>query len=127
MIGFPTESYKEASDTIAFAARSPLHRAFFFNPTPFEGTELADMILDSQKKGHDNILLHNVNYYHSTLNISAMSDYELQRVFRFAYRRFYLNPKRILRLVINHPKNFSLPWYAILALIKILPKSRNID
>jgi len=40
MIGFPTESYEEASATAEFAVRSILHRAFFYNPTPFAGTDL---------------------------------------------------------------------------------------
>jgi radical SAM superfamily enzyme YgiQ (UPF0313 family) len=122
MIGFPTESFEEASATVEFAVHSALHRAFFFNPTPLEGTELADMVSDAQKRRNYDIAPHDMNYSNSTINISAMSDSDLQRVFRCAYRRVYLNPKRILRLVINHPKVLSLPRYAVLTLIKILPR-----
>jgi anaerobic magnesium-protoporphyrin IX monomethyl ester cyclase len=125
MIGFPTESYREALDTVELAARSTLHRAFFYIPVPFKGTELADMAVDVFKNRKDTIDSRNMNYFNSTLNISAMSDHDLQRVFRRAYRRFYLNPKRIAMLVIHHPRILSFPRYAFLFLIKILPRRSN--
>ena len=52
MIGFPTETYQEASDTVEFALKSSVHRATFMLVTPFAGTELAEMaagILKSEK------------------------------------------------------------------------------
>ena len=49
MMGFPSESYEEASGTADFAIRSALHRALFFNPMPFAGTELAEMAADVLK------------------------------------------------------------------------------
>jgi radical SAM superfamily enzyme YgiQ (UPF0313 family) len=122
MIGFPTESYEEASDTIELAARSTLHRAFFYIPVAFKGTELADMAVDVFKNRNDTLDPSNMNYFNSTLNISAMSDSDLQRVFRRAYRRFYLNPKRIARLVIRHPRILLFPRYTFLFLVKILPR-----
>ena len=125
MIGFPTESYKEASDTIEFAVGTVLHRAFFYNPTPFKGTELAEMVASARKIDADDIDPRYVNYFTATLNISAMSDRDLQIVLQSAYRRFYLNPKRIFRVIMHHPRILSLPWYALLALIKILPRSRS--
>ena len=125
MIGFPTESYEEASATVEYACRSALHRAIFFNPVPFKGTELADMVFDAQKNSHKDIDLHDLNYFNTTLNISAMSDGELRRVFRRAYIRFYLNPKRVLRLIIHHPQILSIPRYAFLILIKVLPGRRS--
>ena len=125
MIGFPTESYEEASATVEFAARSTLHRALFFNPMPFAGTELAGMVSDVQKKRSDNIVPRDMNYFNSTLNISAMSDRDLQRVFRRAYRRLYLNPKRILRMIVHHPKVLSLPRQVVRIMIKIFPRRRR--
>lgn len=113
MIGFPTETYKEASDTVEFAARSTLHRAFFYNPTPFSGTVLAEMALSTLKKRNDTNP-HEVNYFNN-INISAMSNDDLRRVFQSAYRRFYLNPIRMLRIAIHHPNFFSLPRYALIA------------
>ncbi len=124
MIGFPTETYEEASATAEFAACSTLDRAIFFNPIPFEGTELAEMCGGILKNRNDVTNPHDMNYFTSALNISAMSDRELQRIFRHANSKFYLNPKRILRLIIRHPNIFSLPRYAFMALTKILPGKR---
>jgi hypothetical protein len=61
-----------------------------------------------------------INYQTSSLNISAMSDRELHRVFRKAYMRFYLNPKSILRIIIHHPNILSLPR-SFVTLLRILP------
>jgi anaerobic magnesium-protoporphyrin IX monomethyl ester cyclase len=125
MIGFPTETYEEASSTVEFAVHSSLHRAFFFNPTPLEGTELADMVKDVIKNNNKFVNLKDMNYCNRKINISAMSDNDFQRVFRRAYRLIYLKPKRIFNLVIYHPKILSLPRYALLTLIKILPRRRS--
>ncbi len=125
MIGFPTESYKEASGTIEFAASSKLHCATFMFVTPLEGSELASMTSDVLKRRMDSIDPRNMTYFNNTVNISAMSDLDLQTVFRRAYKRFYMNPKRILSLAIHHPQAFSLPFYAFLFLMKLLPKRHN--
>jgi radical SAM superfamily enzyme YgiQ (UPF0313 family) len=122
MIGFPTETYEEASGTVEFAVRSSLHRATFVHVIPFAGTELAQMAADKLKNKKDTIDPEKMAYLTSTLNISAMSDNELHKVFRHAYGSFYLNPKRILRLVICHPDVFSLPYYAFLLFIRALPR-----
>lgn len=127
MIGFPTESYQEASATVQSASWSKLHRALFFNPTPFAGTELENMsseILKNKKKPFDPRY---VNYFTTDLNISAMSDDELRKIFRYAYWRFYLNPNRILRLLnlaVRHPELFSIKRILKLFLFKILPQRR---
>jgi anaerobic magnesium-protoporphyrin IX monomethyl ester cyclase len=125
MLGFPTETYEEASDTIDFASNSPLHRAMFMLVTPFSGTELAEIVSASLKKRDKFSNPRYVNYFTNALNISAMSDEELHKVFRSAYRRFFLNPKRILGLAIHHPRVLSLPRYAFVTLIKILPRRHN--
>jgi anaerobic magnesium-protoporphyrin IX monomethyl ester cyclase len=125
MIGFPTESYEEALATVEFATRSALHHSFFSKPIPFAGTELADMVSDARKRINDNIDPRDASYGNSSLNISGMSDRDLQRVFRRAYCSSYLSPKRILKLAIYHPKIFSLPRYAFMTLIKILPRRHN--
>jgi radical SAM superfamily enzyme YgiQ (UPF0313 family) len=122
MIGFPSETYKEASDTVNFAVCSPLHKASFFIPTPFAGTELAKMVSRTQSKKKKDINLHEAHYYNSTRNISAMSDRELREIFRNAYLRFYLNPKRIIKYVINHPQPSSFPRAVIRFLVKVIPR-----
>jgi radical SAM superfamily enzyme YgiQ (UPF0313 family) len=128
MIGFPTESYEEASATVGFAERSSLHRALFFNPSPYTGTELANMAAKYRKDKIDAIDSCSTNYLMTTLNISAMSDGELKKIFRMAYRRFYLNPERIIRLIsmaIHHPEIFSVKRITGMFLFRILPKLKS--
>ena len=125
MVGFPTETYEEASATVEFAVRSALHRATFLLVTPFAGTELAEMAKDILKNGNDAYNPRKMTYFTNKFNISSMSDSDLQRVYRRAYIRFYLNPKRLLNLAIHHPQVFSLPRYAFFMIIRILPLRRR--
>jgi hypothetical protein len=89
--------------------------------TPLQGSELARMAFDILKKRHHAIEPQNITYFTNSLNLSAMSDHDLQKIFRSAYRRFYFSPKRLLRLAIYHPKALSLPFYAFLFIMKIIP------
>ncbi len=125
MVGFPTETFEEASATIDFAIRLPLHRAYFFNPKPFAGTELSDMVQNILKDRNSNIELFDNSYFISSVNISSMSDNEMQMLFQSAYRRFYISPQRIMRNVLRHPRFFSLPRYAFIALLKMLSLKFN--
>jgi len=125
MLGFPTETYEEASGTVQFAVDSSLHRALFYVPIPFAGTKLAGMTADILKNKNYTVDMQKDTYFTSALNISAMSDSELQGIFRGAYRRFYMDPRRILKLAVCHPSFFSLPRYAFLSMLRALPRRRH--
>lgn len=124
MIGFPTETYEEACATADFAASTTLHRAYFFKPMPFTGTELAEMAADLLENKNKKIDPQKMNYFNSTQNISAMSDNELKKVFKRAFRLFYLNPKRLGRIIIVYPDILALPKRLLVTLLKILPEKR---
>jgi anaerobic magnesium-protoporphyrin IX monomethyl ester cyclase len=128
MIGFPTETYEEACKTVEYAKNSSLHRALFFNPKPFAGTEMAEMAANSLKNKNDSYDPQKMNYCKGTINISAMSDNEMQMVFQNVYKRFYLNPKRILRmmiLVMRHPEVFSIKRIAGMFFYTFLTKRQK--
>jgi radical SAM superfamily enzyme YgiQ (UPF0313 family) len=120
MLGFPTETYEEACNTVNLASRSSLHRAMFMRVTPFVGTELADMVDDILKERYNIDGCRCETYFNGSVNISAMSDDELNKIFRRAYMRLFFTPKRISRLAFNHPRKRSLPRYAGVTLVKIL-------
>jgi radical SAM superfamily enzyme YgiQ (UPF0313 family) len=125
MIGFPTETYEEASATVEFAARSSLHRALFFNPKPFAGTQLAKMATNYLPDKNDIFNLQKMNYCMGTINISAMSDDELRMIFQTVYKRFYINPKRILRvmiLILRHPEIVPLSRIMAMLAYTLFPK-----
>lgn len=125
MIGFPTETYEEAVATVDFAVRSALHSASFMLVTAFAGTELSAIAVDIIKDRKETYNPREMTYFTSSLNISAMSDCDLQKVYRSAYRRFYLSPKRLWGLVIHHPQFIALPRYAFFIIIRTLQQKRR--
>lgn len=124
MIGFPTETYEEACATVDLAVRTQLHRAYFFKPMPFAGTELAEMAADILKSRNQIIDPQKMNYFNDTQNISAMTDDQLRRVRKRAFRLFYLNPRRLISIIIFYPDILALPRRVLVTLLKILPKKR---
>lgn len=128
MIGFPTETYEEACATLDFAVKSKLHRALFFNPKPFAGTKLAEIAEDYLRHKNEFSDPQKSNYCKDTINISGMSDDELQWIFENAYKRFYLNLKRIIRMIVliaRHPEVFTLKRLAGMFLYAFFPKNRQ--
>jgi radical SAM superfamily enzyme YgiQ (UPF0313 family) len=97
--GFPTETFDEMKMTGDWAADSDLHVASFFYLNPFPGTEVATMA------GKDFTDINFRDYSTMSVNISAATDDELHRANKYAYRRFYLSPKRFARIVKVVPKN----------------------
>lgn len=126
MLGLPTETLQQAELTVDFASRSPLHRAIFMLTTPFAGTRLAEMAATVMRERGIDPETGNLNYFTHSVNISGMTDNELHRIFRGSYRRFYLNPRRIARIIARHPRKWSLPRYGLMTLIKIMPGIRRV-
>jgi anaerobic magnesium-protoporphyrin IX monomethyl ester cyclase len=93
MIGFPTETREEMAATIEFACTSKLNAASFFIVTPFGGTELYHRLADQPDKR--DVLFDDYDYDSGKANCSELPDAELMAIHRHAYRRFYLNPRRI--------------------------------
>jgi len=102
IMGFPTETADEMRMTVDFALRSDVHIANFFYLAPYPGTEVSRMAaLDG----------HNVefsDFSDISVNLSAATDDELHNMAKYAYRRFYLNPYRVARILKVVPKNSHL-------------------
>lgn len=102
ILGFPTETQEEALQTIRFALESDLHSAYFFILIPFENTELFE------KYGKDfSADASAYDYYVGSFNLSEMSDEVLFRLQKTAFRKFWLNPLRLLRMILAHPSKRS--------------------
>ena len=125
MLGFPTETLEEAQATVDFAVRSRLHEALFFIVTPFSGTELGRMT--GAPVPHERVpeSFQDFDYYQGTANISAMSDEALYGLQREAYRRFYADPRRVLRILWCHPRRWELLPDGMRALGRMLPRRRG--
>ncbi len=126
MLGLPRETADQARATVRFALDSPLHKAIFMLTTPFAGTELAEMAAEILGHPVNQNGIKALNYFTNTVNISAMSDEELNRIYRSSHTRFYMNPLRAIRIVLHHPRKASLPHYGLLVLAKMLPGRRRI-
>ncbi|GAH06464.1 unnamed protein product, partial [marine sediment metagenome] len=87
--------------TANWAKDSELHIASFFYLKPFPGTEVADMVPDD----FSDVNLDDYNA-RSTVNLSAATDHELFSANKYAYRHFYLLPRRIARIIKIVPKNY---------------------
>ena len=113
MLGFPTETEAEMRATIDWAARSSFHTAAFFRVIPFKGTELFRQV---EAAGHALPTDWSAyEPYQSSINLSAVPEQQILRLRKQAYRRFYLSPRRlwrILRLIPN--KSSMLPFLALL-------------
>jgi radical SAM superfamily enzyme YgiQ (UPF0313 family) len=102
IIGFPTETYDEMLMTANWAADSKLYIASFFYLKPFPGTEVAAMVQGdfSDVNLDDYTVL-------SPVNLSAATDSEIFSANKYAYRHFYLSPRRIARIIKIVPKTYQ--------------------
>jgi len=100
MIGFPGETVREMKETIALAVRSRLDLAHFFTVIPFEGTELARLASDTYPGIMSEVATH---YLPEKPFYQEATGYNLNRLQKFAYFRFY-TPVRILRTFYKIPR-----------------------
>jgi anaerobic magnesium-protoporphyrin IX monomethyl ester cyclase len=122
MLGFPTEELSEARATVEFAVRSRLHQALFMTVTPFAGTPLHDEYQDLIRARGVPMDPDGFDYFSTRYNLSDMRDEELFRLQRSAYRRFYLDPRRVFQIARRHPRRAFLFREGLLALQKMLPR-----
>lgn len=106
--GFPTETYDEMIMTGDWAADSELHVASFFYLSPFPGTEVTNIVKkDFTDQAFD-------DYTTMSVNVSAATDQQLHAANKYAYRRFYLSPRRVAKIIKVAPKNLRTvmnAWY----------------
>lgn len=104
MLGFPTETEAEMEATVEWACKSSLHTASFFAVNPFPGTRLADMAREAGKPVAESF----AGYFGTEVNVSAVDDRRFRRLWHGAYRRFYLNPKRVAAIIRSVPNAATL-------------------
>ena len=111
MIGFPGETAEEMELTIKTANDSKLHTGSFFTVTPFPGTPLFDYVQENLSDRVKHINYSEMNFCQMRINLSNVSDKTLYYYQRKANRLFYLNPKRLYRMVRDFPQPHLLPVY----------------
>lgn len=101
IVGFPTETEEEILDTISFAVNTKLTAIGFFLLVPFEGTELWNAYAETISKFNSNIK--DLNFYSYRNNLSLVPQKKLLKLRKLAYRKFYLNIKRIVNIIRLYP------------------------
>lgn len=113
MLGFPTETEAEMQETIDWAASSAFHTAAFFRVIPFKGTELFKEVEQAGYELPSDWSTYEP--YQSKINLSAVGEERILELRKSAYRRFYLNPRRLLRIFNLIPnKTNMLPFLTLL-------------
>jgi len=113
MLGFPTETEAEMQETIDWASSSAFHTAAFFRVIPFKGTELFKEVEQAGYELPSDWSTYEP--YQSKINLSAVGEERILELRKSAYRRFYLNPRRLLRIFNLIPnKTNMLPFLTLL-------------
>ena len=110
MVGFPSETEQELRSTIDFALSSKLHAAYFFVVTPFAGTGMHEEVV-SELGMQAAQLVGSGFFFRPRVNLSTLPDARLYALRRNAYLRFYLDPRRIARILRAHPRKADLAQY----------------
>ena len=111
MIGFPGETREEIQMTMDLLFSSRLHSFNIFAVMPFEGTELGNMV---REMGREPVSDFSLSYLtEKFVNLTAVSDEEINRVRRQALVKFFIDPARIFYLVRDTPDKrmlYKLPY-----------------
>jgi radical SAM superfamily enzyme YgiQ (UPF0313 family) len=101
MLGFPGETKQQMEKTVQYALKSKLHGALFQGLVPFPGTAIAG----EERLSTDEALAlsTNVNYLYKSGGLSAISPKELNRIQTWAFARFFLAPRRMIRIWRDYP------------------------
>jgi len=109
MLGFPTETPEEIEMTIDYALKSKLLYGRFFTVVVYPRTELLE-IAKQAYLGFDfsNYNWFDLHYWCETPFYSRVTPYDGYKIQSRAYRRFFLRPSIILKIIWRFPKNWFL-------------------
>jgi len=111
MLGFPTETAEDMQATLDVACNSRLHTATFFTVIPFPNTDLYAYVAKNAPDKLKGLNYDDSEYSGSRINLSEVADEVLFGYQRAGWRRFYMNPARIARIVRDYPNPWFLPYY----------------
>ncbi|MFH1530479.1 MAG: radical SAM protein [Pseudomonadota bacterium] len=112
MLGFPTETRAEMEQTVAMAMDVDADVVSFFRVIPYKGTPLWDEVPEALRRDHRRF--HRAGYMLSTggFGLSEVDDAEILDIQRSALRRFYGDPRRVLRILRKAPRPLGLLDYS---------------
>ena len=99
MIGLPGETKEDVETTLKYAWNSRFHTASFFVLNPFPGTEVFKNSKSNAPRKLKDILKKDYNYVCPSYDLSELSNKKLKYYITKANLIFYLNPKRLIRIL----------------------------
>ena len=119
IIGMPGESEETIEDTIRFAIELDPLVANFSIATPFPGTEMYQTV-----KEHGRLLMDDYDDYvffegRARFEMDGLTPELIERKWKEAYRRFYLRPRRVLKILtrkktwIDLPRTAQMAWHTV--------------
>ncbi|MFH2203246.1 MAG: radical SAM protein [Elusimicrobiota bacterium] len=104
MLGIPTETRAEMRDTIRFAATSELDFAAFFKSTAYPGTAIYEAVrgeaaAEPEPGGYDDM-----HFFSVGRSMAEVPPEELNALILEAQRRFFFQPRRMLRGLRKAPR-----------------------
>jgi len=106
MLGFPTETLEEIKMTIAWCINSKLIRCWFFTVVVYPRTELLEIAKQAYPDfDFSNYDWFDLRYWSETPFYSRVTPYDGYKIQRDAYRRFFLRPSIIFKILWWFPKN----------------------
>lgn len=127
MLGFPTETPDEMRATIRFACKSKLHSASFFVVTPQPGTELFRIIHNADDFGINDNPNKSGYFAHEEQNTDIPAEV-FEKIYKSTFFKFYVNPFRVVRILIRVPeKSFLLgaAWHLLIRMFGIKINTYN--
>ncbi len=120
MLGFPTETPEEIKNTINFAVSSDITLAYFFFVTPQPGTPMYDLAIQENPEITKKLGEIDAARYRQNSWYEHAYQYPLTKLTRYASLRFYLSPKRAVR-ILKHLgyRNF---WRSFVGFVQIFLK-----
>ncbi len=108
MIGLPFDNIETMEATINFAKKLPLDQAIFTIALPLPGTKFYKIVQEDGKFLYD--LFSDSNWYtagRAIYEIGGLKAEDVERMFRKAYKDFYLRPAQIYRTLTRQIEPFS--------------------
>ncbi len=99
MLGFPGETVQEMMLTVNYACSTALSTATFHIVNPYPGTEFFERYF--RENAHTQNQQAYSTFDRLSVNISAVTDAVLYKTRSLAYRKFYLNWKRMIAILLS--------------------------
>jgi radical SAM superfamily enzyme YgiQ (UPF0313 family) len=129
MLGFPTETPEEIDATVDYALRSDITVATFFTVTPQPETPLYETAMKESPEALaiSSELEKTTNSYRDASSwYELATDYPLHKKIRSAHLRFYMNPKRVIKILGVWPMRTL--FRSMVGLIQIIiPRKTALD